>query len=107
MYYVPDGTKRCGFYECDDCGTRFLDIKTGPMIVCPYCGEEPDMEVGPDEETPFQIMYTRPYMMHSFSFAFTYFKWIREESKDYRRLYGGTVKMSRCDLLLVMRELLW
>ena len=52
MYYVPDGTDKCGFYECDDCGTRFLDIKMSPRIVCPYCGEDPDMEVGPDEETP-------------------------------------------------------
>ena len=25
---------------------------TGPQLVCPYCGEEPDMEVGPDEEMP-------------------------------------------------------
>lgn len=52
MYYIPDGTKRCGFYECDDCGTRFLDIKTEPRIICPYCGEEPDMEIGPDEKAP-------------------------------------------------------
>ena len=21
-------------------------------MVCPYCGEEPDMEIGPDEEMP-------------------------------------------------------
>ena len=49
MYYIPDGTERCGFYECDDCGTRFLDLKTVPRIICPYCGEEQDMEIGPDE----------------------------------------------------------
>lgn len=31
---------------------RFLALQTGPQLVCPYCGEEPDMEVGPDEEMP-------------------------------------------------------
>lgn len=52
MFYVPDGTQMCGFYECKDCGERFLDLKIAPRIVCPYCGEEPDMEIGPDEEMP-------------------------------------------------------
>ena len=52
MYYVPDGTERCGFYECKECGNRFLDIKIAPAIVCPYCGEEPNMEIGPYEEMP-------------------------------------------------------
>lgn len=52
MYFVPDGTERCGYYECEDCGTRFLDTKIGPSMVCPYCGEQPDMEIGPDEEMP-------------------------------------------------------
>ena len=52
MYFVPDGTERCGYYECEDCGTRFLDSKIGPSMVCPYCGEQPDMEIGPDEEMP-------------------------------------------------------
>ena len=52
MYFVPDGTKLCGFYECEDCGSRFLSIQIGPRIICPYCGEAPDMEVGPDEEMP-------------------------------------------------------
>ena len=52
MFYVPDGTERCGFYECSECGSRFLDIRIAPTIVCPYCGEEPDMEIGPDEEGP-------------------------------------------------------
>ena len=40
MYYVPDGTERCGFYECSDCGNRFLDIRIAPSIVCPYCARE-------------------------------------------------------------------
>jgi len=52
MYYVPEGTERCGFYECATCGTRFLDVKVMPRIVCPYCGEQPDMELGPGEEMP-------------------------------------------------------
>lgn len=52
MFYVPDGTQMCGYYECKDCGERFLDLKIAPRIVCPYCGEEPDMEIGPDEEMP-------------------------------------------------------
>lgn len=50
MFYVPDGTIMCGFYECEDCGERFLDIKIAPRLICPYCGEAPDMEIGPDEE---------------------------------------------------------
>lgn len=52
MYYVPDGTQMCGFYECKKCDNRFLDLKIGPRLVCPYCGETPDMEIGPDEEMP-------------------------------------------------------
>jgi len=52
MYFVPDGTKLCGFYECVDCNMRFLDVRIAPTIVCPYCGEEVDMEVGPDEDMP-------------------------------------------------------
>ena len=50
MYYVPDGTERCGFYECKECGNRFLDVRIAPAIICPYCGEEPEREIGPDEE---------------------------------------------------------
>ena len=52
MYFVPDGTEKCGFYECSDCGSRFLDLRIAPKLVCPYCGEEPDMEMGPDDEMP-------------------------------------------------------
>ena len=52
MYYVPEGTKRCGFYECRACGMRFLDVRIAPTIPCPYCGEEIDMEIGPDDEVP-------------------------------------------------------
>lgn len=52
MFYVPDGTSQCGYYECKDCGSRFLSLQIGPQLVCPYCGEEADMEIGPDEEMP-------------------------------------------------------
>ncbi len=52
MYYVPDGTERCGYYECSECGERFLSLQIGPALVCPACGEEVNMEIGPDEEMP-------------------------------------------------------
>lgn len=52
MYYVPDGTKICGFYECEKCGERFLSTTIGPKIICRYCGELPDYEIGPDDEMP-------------------------------------------------------
>lgn len=52
MYYVPDGTQIAGFYECEDCSNRFLSQVVVPRMVCPYCGEEPDMEIGPDDEMP-------------------------------------------------------
>ncbi len=52
MYYVPDGTTLAGFYECKECANRFLSIQVGPSLVCPYCGEQPNMEIGPDEEMP-------------------------------------------------------
>jgi hypothetical protein len=34
MYYVPDGTEQCGYYECKECGSRFLDLKIAPTLVC-------------------------------------------------------------------------
>lgn len=52
MYYVPDGTELCGFYECNDCGERFLSQQIAPKLICPFCGEVPDMEIGPDDELP-------------------------------------------------------
>ena len=55
MYYVPDNTEMCGYYECEECGSRFLDLRVGPMLVCPYCGEQTDMEIGPDEEMPQMV----------------------------------------------------
>ena len=52
MYFVPDGTQICGFYECEECTMRYLSVKIMPRMVCPYCGQEVDMEIGPDEEMP-------------------------------------------------------
>lgn len=52
MYYVDDGTTRAGYYECSACHYRFLSEKIAPTLVCPSCGEEVDMELGPDEEMP-------------------------------------------------------
>ena len=45
MYYVPDGTQLAGFYECEDCDSRFLNIRIVPRMVCPYCGKAVDMAV--------------------------------------------------------------
>lgn len=49
MYYVPDGTIRCGYYECKKCGNRFLSLQTMEKIPCPDCESEIDYEIGPDE----------------------------------------------------------
>ena len=42
MYYVPDGTKKCGYYECKKCGNRFLSLQTMEKIPCPDCEAEID-----------------------------------------------------------------
>lgn len=52
MYFVPDGTKICGLYECTNCYMRFLSLEMVPKLVCPNCEGELDMELGPDEEMP-------------------------------------------------------
>ena len=49
MYYVADGTKECGYYECKKCGNRFLSLQTMKRIPCPDCEQEIDYEIGPDE----------------------------------------------------------
>ena len=40
MYYVPDGTKECGYYECKKCGNRFLSMQTMKRIPCPESLED-------------------------------------------------------------------
>lgn len=52
MYFVRDDIEICGFYECKECGQRFLSEQIAPYMICPYCGEAPDMEIGPDDEMP-------------------------------------------------------
>ena len=52
MYYVPDDTEKCGYYKCEECRERFLDVRIASRLVCPYCGEAHDMEIGPDDEMP-------------------------------------------------------
>ena len=49
MFYVPDDTAKCGFYECKKCGTRFLSLQTMKNIPCPDCARDIDYEIGPDE----------------------------------------------------------
>ena len=49
MYYVPEGTKTCCYYECKKCGNRFLSMQTMSRIPCPDCAAEIDYEIGPDE----------------------------------------------------------
>ena len=34
MYYVPEGTTRCGYYECESCGEKFLSLQTMEHINC-------------------------------------------------------------------------
>jgi len=50
MYYVPEGTTHCGYYECESCGEKFLSLQTMEHINCPYCEAEFDPEIGPDED---------------------------------------------------------
>ena len=50
MYYVPDDTDRCGYFMCSACGSKFLSLQTTDSIPCPYCEEDVDLEIGPDEE---------------------------------------------------------
>lgn len=49
MYYVPEDTKKCGYYECKECDARFLSLHLEQEIDCPYCEREFDPEIGPDE----------------------------------------------------------
>lgn len=49
MYFLPDNTKKCGYYECKQCGYRFLSLDTQPLTVCPDCISYIDREIGPDE----------------------------------------------------------
>ena len=50
MYYVPDGTKERGYYECKKCGNRFLSMQTMKRIPCPDCEAEIDYEIEEEVE---------------------------------------------------------
>lgn len=50
MYYVPEGTKICGYYQCRRCEEKFLSLQTMKKIPCPSCESEIDYEIGPDEQ---------------------------------------------------------
>jgi hypothetical protein len=50
MYYVPEGTTRCGYYECEKCGEKFLSLDTADETECIYCVNDIDMELGPDDD---------------------------------------------------------
>ena len=49
MYFVEDGTEKCGFYECRKCNYRFLSMATAARTACPLCEQDIDYEIGPDE----------------------------------------------------------
>ena len=50
MYYVPDGTDRCGYFMCSACGSKFLSLQTTDSIPCPYCEEDVDLEEDEEED---------------------------------------------------------
>ena len=49
MYFLDNGTTKCGFYECRKCNYRFLSIATTKKTSCPLCEQDIDYEIGPDE----------------------------------------------------------
>lgn len=49
MYFVDDGTEKCGYYECKKCDYRFLSLSNNKKAPCPLCEMDIDYEVGPDE----------------------------------------------------------
>ena len=49
MYYVPDGTTKCGFYECKCCRSRVMSLPTNKKKPIPYCEHDADIEICPDE----------------------------------------------------------
>lgn len=49
MYFLEDGTDKCGFYECKKCNYRFLSLATEKKTECPLCAQYVDYEIGPDE----------------------------------------------------------
>lgn len=49
MYFLDEGTAKCGFYECKKCNYRFLSLNTAKKAPCPLCEQDIDYEIGPGE----------------------------------------------------------
>jgi len=49
MFFLEEGTEKCGFYECRKCNYRFLSLVTEKKAPCPLCEQDIDYEIGPDE----------------------------------------------------------
>ena len=49
MYYVPDGTTKCGFYECKCCRSRFVWLQKNKKKPIPDCVQDGVMEIVPDQ----------------------------------------------------------
>ena len=49
MYYVPDGTTKCGFYECKGCRSRVRSLQTMKKYPCGCWEVGAGMACGPDE----------------------------------------------------------
>ena len=49
MYFLNEGTEKCGFYECKKCCYRFLSMTTDQKTACPLCEQDIDYEIGPGE----------------------------------------------------------
>lgn len=49
MYFLDEGTAKCGFYECKKCNYRFLSLNTEKKAPCPLCEQDIDYEIGPGE----------------------------------------------------------
>ena len=49
MYYVPDGTTKCGFYECKCCRSRFVGGQTKKKKPIPFSVQDAGIEVGPHQ----------------------------------------------------------
>ena len=39
MYFVPDGTQVCGFYECEDCGIEMSNGVNGAFVIEDMCND--------------------------------------------------------------------
>ena len=44
MYYVPDGTTKCGFYECKCCRSRFMSKHKNKKIKITKCFQDDDKD---------------------------------------------------------------